>query len=42
MKVAYQELSNDGRAGVKHVVIVLTDGQANVTDVKSLTPNQLQ
>ena len=39
-RIAYQEMLINGRAGVKHVIIILTDGQANVSDVRTLTPNQ--
>jgi uncharacterized protein YegL len=39
-RIAYQEMLVNGRAGVKHVIIILTDGQANVSDVRTLTPNQ--
>lgn len=40
VKSAYQEIYNNGRDGVKHVVILLTDGEANISDVSTLTPNQ--
>lgn len=40
VKIAYQEIYNNGRDGVKHVIILLTDGEANISDVSTLTPNQ--
>ena len=40
MKVAYQEMLSNGRSGVKHVIVILTDGQANISDTNTLTPNQ--
>lgn len=40
LKTAYQEIYNNGRDDVKHVIILLTDGETNISDVKTLTPNQ--
>jgi uncharacterized protein YegL len=39
VKTAYQEIYNNGRDGVKHVIILLSDGEANVSDVVNLSPN---
>lgn len=40
VKTAYQELKNNARPDVKHVVILLTDGEANISDIKGQTANQ--
>lgn len=40
LKSAYQELKGNSRNGVKHVIILMTDGQANVSDINSMSPNQ--
>lgn len=39
-KVAFDEINLNGRIGVKHVIVLLTDGEANVSDMNTLTPNQ--
>jgi len=39
-KIAYQEIVNNGRDGAKHVIILLTDGEANVSDFNNISPNQ--
>jgi Mg-chelatase subunit ChlD len=38
--VAWNELSAHGRAGVKHVIVLLTDGDATVSDVHGVSPDQ--
>jgi Mg-chelatase subunit ChlD len=40
LKVAYKEIKDNGRPNVKHVIILLTDGEANISDVSGQTPNQ--
>jgi|GEM_PF-5132069 len=40
IRAAYQEMAANGRPGVKQVVIVLTDGEANISSQNGLTPNQ--
>ncbi len=40
LKVAYQAIAADGRIGVKHVVILLTDGDATASDFANITPDQ--
>ncbi len=38
IKASYKEISNNGRSNVKKVIIVLTDGQTNISDVKNVSP----
>lgn len=40
LNIAQKEIKDNGRPNVKHVIILLTDGEANVSDVKGQTANQ--
>lgn len=40
LKIAYKELKKNGRDNVKHVIILMTDGEANISDDKNFSPNQ--
>lgn len=40
LKIAHKELKNNGRNNVKRVIILMTDGEANVSDDKKDGPNQ--
>jgi Mg-chelatase subunit ChlD len=40
IKTAFQEISDNARPEVKHVIVLLTDGEANISDTKGQTANQ--
>lgn len=39
IKFAHKEINKNKRNGVKHVIIILTDGAANVSDLRGINPN---